>query len=104
MVCVFGSFIFSDIRPRRMFGLGMATAVFVDATLVRMARVPSVMHLLGRTAWAMPRWLNRVLPDPHIDEVRDRTERHMTAANETATSGTKMSGLRDSGGPLAGSA
>jgi RND superfamily putative drug exporter len=69
MVCVFGSFIFSDIRPLRMFGLGMATAVFVDATLVRMALVPSVMQLLGRTAWAMPRWLNRVLPDPHIDEV-----------------------------------
>ena len=69
MVCVFGSFIFSDIRPLRMFGLGMATAVFVDATIVRMALVPSVMQLLGRTAWAMPRWLNRVLPDPHIDEV-----------------------------------
>ena len=69
MVCVFGSFIFSDIRPLRMFGLGMATAVFVDATLVRMALVPSIMQLLGRTAWAMPRWLNRVLPGPHVDDV-----------------------------------
>jgi RND superfamily putative drug exporter len=47
----------------------MATAVFVDATLVRMVLVPSVMQLLGRTAWAMPRWLNRVLPDPQIDDV-----------------------------------
>ena len=69
MVCVFASFALSDIRPLRMFGLGMATAVFVDATLVRMVLVPSVMQLLGRTAWAMPRWLNRVLPDPHIDDV-----------------------------------
>jgi RND superfamily putative drug exporter len=69
MVCVFGSFVLSDIRPLRMFGLGMATAVFVDATLVRMVLVPSVMQLLGRTAWAMPRWLNRVLPGPHIDDV-----------------------------------
>jgi len=51
-----------------MFGLGMATAVFVDATLVRMILVPSVMQLLGRTAWAMPRWLERVLPGPHIDD------------------------------------
>jgi RND superfamily putative drug exporter len=47
----------------------MATAVFVDATLVRMVLVPSVMQLLGRTAWAMPRWLNRILPEVHIDDV-----------------------------------
>jgi RND superfamily putative drug exporter len=69
MVCVFASFALSDIRPLRMFGLGMATAVFVDATLVRMVLVPSVMQLLGRTAWAMPRWLDRVLPDSHTDDV-----------------------------------
>ena len=69
MVCVFGSFALSDVRPLRMFGLGMATAVFVDATLVRMILVPSVMQLLGPTAWAMPRWLNRLLPGPHIDDV-----------------------------------
>ncbi|HEX2399508.1 MAG TPA: MMPL family transporter, partial [Mycobacterium sp.] len=69
MVCVFASFALSEIRPLRMFGLGMATAVFVDATLVRMVLVPSVMQLLGRTAWAMPRWLNRVLPGPHTDGV-----------------------------------
>jgi RND superfamily putative drug exporter len=69
MVCLFGSFVLSDIRPLRMFGLGMATAVFVDATLVRMVLVPSVMQLLGRTAWAMPRWLDRFLPGPHSDDV-----------------------------------
>jgi RND superfamily putative drug exporter len=69
MVCVFASFALSDIRPLRMFGLGMAAAVFVDATLVRMVLVPSVMQLLGRTAWAMPRWLDRVLPDSHTDDV-----------------------------------
>src|SRR5205823_7570858 len=69
MVCVFASFALSDIRPLRMFGLGMATAVFVDATLVRMVLVPSVMQLLGRAAWAMPRCLSRLLPDPHTDDV-----------------------------------
>jgi RND superfamily putative drug exporter len=69
MVCVFGSFALSDIRPLRMFGLGMATAVFVDATLVRMILVPSIMQLLGPTAWAMPRWLNRLLPGVRIDDV-----------------------------------
>ena len=68
MVCVFGSFALSDIRPLRMFGLGMATAVFVDATLVRMVLVPSVMQLLGGTAWVMPRWLGRFLPEPEPDD------------------------------------
>jgi putative drug exporter of the RND superfamily len=68
MVCVFASFALSDIRPLRIFGVGMATAVFVDATLVRMVVVPSVMQLLGRTAWAMPRWLQRVFPEPHLEE------------------------------------
>src|SRR5437868_807641 len=68
MVCVFGSFALSDERPLRIFGLGMATAVFVDATLVRLVLVPSVMQLLGRAAWWMPRWLDRVLPATEIDE------------------------------------
>jgi RND superfamily putative drug exporter len=69
MICVFASFVLSDLRPLRIFGLGMATAVFVDATLVRMIAVPSVMQLLGRTAWALPRWLDRVLPEPELERV-----------------------------------
>jgi putative drug exporter of the RND superfamily len=64
MVCVFGSFALSDVRPLRIFGLGMATAVFVDATVVRLVLVPSVMQLLGRSAWWTPRWLDRILPAP----------------------------------------
>jgi putative drug exporter of the RND superfamily len=68
MVCVFGSFALSDVRPLRIFGLGMATAVLIDATVVRMVLVPSVMQLLGRAAWWTPRWLDRVLPAPAVDE------------------------------------
>jgi RND superfamily putative drug exporter len=67
MVCVFASFALSDERALRIFGLGMATAVFVDATIVRLALVPSVMQLLGRSAWWTPRWLDRWLPAPRID-------------------------------------
>jgi RND superfamily putative drug exporter len=67
MVCVFASFALSDIRPLRMFGLGMASAVFVDATLVRLVLVPSVMQMLGRTAWVSPRWLDRLVPTPKFD-------------------------------------
>jgi putative drug exporter of the RND superfamily len=62
MVCVFGAFALSDLRPLKIFGLGMATAVFVDATLVRVLLVPALMHLLGSRAWWLPAWLDRLLP------------------------------------------
>ena len=69
MVCVFASFALSDIRPLRIFGLGMATAVFVDATVVRMVLVPSLMQLLGRAAWWTPGWLDRLLPQPRVESM-----------------------------------
>jgi RND superfamily putative drug exporter len=63
MVCVFGSFVINDpLRVLDVFGLGLASAIFVDATLVRMVLVPSVMQLLGRANWWIPAWLDRVLP------------------------------------------
>jgi RND superfamily putative drug exporter len=63
MVCVFGSFVINDpLRVLDVFGLGLATAIFVDATLVRMVLVPSVMQILGRANWWMPAWLDRLLP------------------------------------------
>jgi putative drug exporter of the RND superfamily len=43
-------------------GVGMATAILVDATVVRMVLVPAVMQLMGRANWWIPRWLDRVLP------------------------------------------
>jgi RND superfamily putative drug exporter len=63
MVCVFGSFVINDpLRVLDVFGLGLATAIFVDATLVRLVLVPSVMQLLGRANWWIPGWLDRILP------------------------------------------
>ncbi|HEX3713902.1 MAG TPA: MMPL family transporter [Trebonia sp.] len=62
MICVFGSFVLGDLRVLRLFGLGMAAAVLLDATLVRMVLVPSVMEILGRANWWMPRWLDRAVP------------------------------------------
>ena len=66
MICVFGSFVIGD-PPRilNVFGLGLAVAIFVDATLVRMILVPSIMQLLDKANWWFPRWLDRALP--HID-------------------------------------
>ncbi|MFE0739454.1 hypothetical protein, partial [Streptomyces sp. NPDC058855] len=46
----------------KMFGLGLATAIFIDATVVRMVLVPATMTLLGRTNWWLPKWLDRTLP------------------------------------------
>ena len=63
MICVFGSFVFGDpLHVLKVFGLGLASAILIDATLVRMVLVPSVMELLGPANWWMPAWLDRVVP------------------------------------------
>jgi RND superfamily putative drug exporter len=63
MICVFGSFVFGDpLHVLKVFGLGLASAILIDATLVRMVLVPSVMELLGPANWWMPRWLDRIVP------------------------------------------
>jgi RND superfamily putative drug exporter len=69
MVAVFGSFAFSGSRPLELFGAMMATAVFLDAFVIRMILLPAVLQLLGRRTWAFPRGLDRRLPrvaiEPH---------------------------------------
>ena len=63
MICVFGSFVFGDpLHVLKVFGLGLAAAILIDATLVRMVLVPSVMELLGHANWWMPTWLDRIVP------------------------------------------
>jgi putative drug exporter of the RND superfamily len=63
MICVFGSFVIGDpLRVLKVFGLGLAASIVIDASLVRMVLVPSVMELLGRANWYMPRWLDRMVP------------------------------------------
>ncbi len=65
MICVFLSFVLVDDPTVKMMGLGLATAVFVDATIIRMVLVPATMELLGDANWWLPRWLDRILP--HLD-------------------------------------
>jgi putative drug exporter of the RND superfamily len=67
MVCVFGSFVLGDQRALKLFGMGLATAVLVDATLVRMVLVPSTMELLGKANWWLPRWLDRIVPTISVE-------------------------------------
>jgi RND superfamily putative drug exporter len=67
MVAVFGAFAISGTRTLAMFGLAMASAVFLDALVVRMLLLPAVLQLLGRRTWALPGWLQRRLPKLAIE-------------------------------------
>ncbi|HET7068182.1 MAG TPA: MMPL family transporter [Nocardioides sp.] len=62
MVAVFISFVSSPIPSMKMVGLGLASAILIDATVVRMVIVPATMALLGRANWWLPAWLDRILP------------------------------------------
>jgi len=67
MICVFASFVLDVDVTTKMFGIGLASAVFLDVTLVRMVLVPAAMSLLGDRAWWLPAWLERRLPMIDID-------------------------------------
>lgn len=67
MVVVFASFTLEDMRELKIFGLGLAVAVFLDATLVRLVVVPATMELLGHRNWWMPTWIDRLLPHLEIE-------------------------------------
>lgn len=67
MISVFGGFVFSHQSFIKPIGFALAFGVLVDAFLVRMTIVPAVMSLLGRSAWWLPRWLNKVLPNVDVE-------------------------------------
>ena len=67
MIAVFAAFIPSTDIALKVIGIGMAAAILIDATVIRMLLVPAVMHLLGDRNWWLPAWLDRALPDDHIE-------------------------------------
>ena len=67
MISVFASFILGDEPTIKMFGLGLAVAVFLDATVVRMIIVPSIMSLFGDSAWWLPKWLDKRMPNLDVE-------------------------------------
>ena len=67
MVVVFGAFLLEDDRIIKLFGTGLALAILLDATLVRMLLVPATMELLGKWNWWIPAWLDRLLPTLDIE-------------------------------------
>ncbi len=67
MVCVFLSFMLGEERVIKEFGLSLASAVFLDALVVRCLLLPAVLHLIGPRTWALPAWLDRALPRLNIE-------------------------------------
>jgi RND superfamily putative drug exporter len=80
MVCVFGSFVLGDLRILKLFGMGLATAVLVDASLVRMVLVPAAMELLGDANWWFPSWLDRAVPTLSMEVIPDQPDRELAGA------------------------
>ncbi|HSK49173.1 MAG TPA: MMPL family transporter [Solirubrobacterales bacterium] len=67
MVTVFASFMLGEDRIIKLFGLGLAAAVFIDAVIIRSVLVPALMQLFGTRAWWLPGWLDKILPRLHVE-------------------------------------
>jgi RND superfamily putative drug exporter len=76
MICVFLSFALGDERVLKLFGLSLASAVFLDAFVVRSLLLPSVLALLGRRTWSIPAWLGKRLPHLAIDRAETLVAPH----------------------------
>jgi RND superfamily putative drug exporter len=89
MVCVFSSFVLNGNAIVKEFGVGLAVAIAIDATVVRCLAVPAIMALMGDRAWWLPKWLDRILPPISIEggDYFDRREAELApepAANPSA--------------------
>ena len=86
MVFVFGSFLLENDRVLKLMGVGLATAILLDATIVRMLLVPATMELLGDKNWWLPRWLNRRLPTLDVEGRMDDEADPIDARDRELTS------------------
>jgi RND superfamily putative drug exporter len=71
MILVFMAFVFGGQRVIAEFGIGLASAVFIDAFILRTVLVPALMHLFGRANWWLPRWIDRWLPHLSVEPAED---------------------------------
>jgi RND superfamily putative drug exporter len=76
MVCVFLSFVLGEERVIKEFGLSLASAVFLDALIVRCMLLPATLNLIGRITWSLPRWLDRLLPRVNVEGSLPPSEAH----------------------------
>ncbi len=91
MICVFGSFVLGDLRVIKLFGLGLAVAIFIDATIVRVLLVPATMELLGKTNWWFPKWLEWV-PQLHVEIDTQHLEEELRELQEAEEQGKEPVG------------
>jgi RND superfamily putative drug exporter len=90
MIVVFTSFVLDPDPTVKMLAIGMAAAVLIDASVIRMILVPAVMSLLGKHAWWMPKWLDRITPNldiegsEHLARVAREEEQAALAGSGTA--------------------
>ncbi len=82
MAAVFGGFVFSELSMVRPLGLGLAAGVLFDAFVVRMVIVPALMHLARESAWWLPRWLDKILPNVDVEGSQLEREHPVPAASE----------------------
>jgi len=97
MVCVFLSFTLLEGRVIKEFGLSLASAVFLDALVVRCLLLPAVLHLVGKRTWSLPAWLDRLLPSLNIEGTRLPADSHEAGERSDATT-TPGAGSRTRGG------
>lgn len=77
MISVFAGFIFSEVTMIRSIGFGLAFGVLVDAFIVRMLLMPALMHLVGKGAWWLPKWLSRLIPDVDVEGAALERKHHV---------------------------
>ncbi|MGC0334776.1 RND superfamily putative drug exporter [Streptomyces sp. SAI-170] len=97
MIAVFAGFVGSSEAMVKMIGFGLAIAVFFDAFIVRMAIVPAVLALLGKKAWWLPKWLDRVLPNVDVEGEGLRTRGDRAHASGSPGSGDAKGAGSDEG-------
>lgn len=102
MISVFGGFVFSHLAAIKPLGFGLAIGVLFDAFVVRMLLIPSLMHLTGRAAWWLPRWLDRILPHVDIEgSALERPHPHPGASEHRTPARTRGSDRRGARRPAA---
>ena len=92
MVVVFGSFILETERVIKLMGTGLATAILLDATIVRMLLVPATMELLGDRNWWLPPWLDRLLPNIDVEGHADGPGEDSDRESEPVLAGASRNG------------
>jgi RND superfamily putative drug exporter len=74
MIAVFGAFAIGNERALAMMGVAFASAIFIDAFIIRLLLLPAVMHLAGPAMWWMPSWLEKRLPHLNIERPDEDAE------------------------------